>query len=117
MLEKELFLQTLKKINPTCLYQNFSFYRKLVKATLTSERLRWLKFVDKNLKPQLKQFWKYAASFSERNSTSIQLETDGKHLIEPCDVADEFSKTFQSVCSDTCPVLSPPFRHPLNFYL
>jgi hypothetical protein len=63
----------------------FSFYRTLVKATIKTDRFRWLKGVDENLKSQPKQFWKYVANFRERNSNSIQLEVDGKHLIQSND--------------------------------
>jgi hypothetical protein len=42
-----------------------------------------------------------------RNSNSIQLEVDGKHLIKPNDVADEFAKHFQSVYSNPCPIVFP----------
>jgi hypothetical protein len=41
----------------------------------------------------------------ERNSTSLQVEADGKHLIETCDVADEFSKQLQPL---SC-ILPHPF--------
>jgi hypothetical protein len=37
------------------------------------------------------------ASFKKINSTSIQLEVDGKPLMEPYSFANEFSKHFQSV--------------------
>jgi hypothetical protein len=40
----------------------------------------------------------------KRNPTFIQLEVDGKHLIEPCNVTDEFSKNFQSVYNKPRPV-------------
>jgi hypothetical protein len=42
----------------------------------------------------------------KRISTSIQLEVEGKHLIEPC-VADEFSKHFQSVYNNHRPFVFP----------
>jgi hypothetical protein len=47
------------------------------------------------------------ASFRKRNCNSIQLEVNGKHLIQPNDVADEFSKHFQSVYNSPCPVVFP----------
>jgi hypothetical protein len=47
------------------------------------------------------------ASFRKRNSTYVQLEVDTKHLIEPCEVADEFSKHFQSVYNILCLVVFP----------
>jgi hypothetical protein len=34
----------------------------------------------------------------------MQLEVDGKHFLGPCDIADEFSKHFQSVYNYPCPV-------------
>jgi hypothetical protein len=68
-----------------------------------------LKSIDENVKSQSKQFWKYVASFRKINSTSIQLEVDGKYLIEPCEVADEFSKHFQSVYNNPCPDVFPTF--------
>ncbi|PNF33582.1 hypothetical protein B7P43_G14684 [Cryptotermes secundus] len=90
-----------------CLYQKFSFYRKLVKITIKSDRLRWLKTVEENLKSQPKQFWKYVASFKKRNPNSIQLEVDGKHLIKPNDIDDEFSKHFQAVYHNPGPIVFP----------
>jgi hypothetical protein len=47
------------------------------------------------------------ASFRKRNSNSIQLEVDGKHLIKPNDTAYEFSKHFQSVHHNPCPIIFP----------
>jgi hypothetical protein len=47
------------------------------------------------------------AYFRKISSSSIQLEADGKHLTEPCDVVDEFSKHFQSVYSYPCLVVFP----------
>jgi hypothetical protein len=47
------------------------------------------------------------AYFRKRNSNSVQLEVHGKHLIEHCEVADEFSKHFQPVYNSLCPVVFP----------
>jgi hypothetical protein len=106
--KKKLFFTDVKKKKKSdCLYQKFSFCRKFVKATIKSDRLRYLKSVDENLKSQSKQFWKYVASFRKRNSNSIQLEVDGKHLIQPHVIADEFSKHSQSVNNNPCPVVFP----------
>lgn len=43
------------------------------------------------LKSQCKQFRKYVVYFCKRNSSSIQLVADGKHLVESWEVADEFA--------------------------
>jgi hypothetical protein len=63
--------------------------------------------VDKNLKLQRKKFWKYVAFFGKRNSNSIELEVDGKHLIKPYGIVDEFLKHFQSVYMNPCPIIFP----------
>jgi hypothetical protein len=55
------------------------------------------------------------AFFRKRNSNSIQLEVNGKHLIQPNDVADEFSKHFQSVYNSPCPVVFPTLLSSLEF--
>jgi hypothetical protein len=55
-------------------YGRFASYRKLVKST-KSDRLRWLKSTDNNLKSQPQHFWKYISNFSKHRSGSIQLET------------------------------------------
>jgi hypothetical protein len=49
------------------------------------------------------------------NCTSIQLEVGGKHLIEPCEVADEFSKHFQSVYNKPCLTVFPAFSSSSEF--
>jgi hypothetical protein len=107
-------LQTLsKKIKFGYLSLKF-FYRKLVKATINCDRLSWLKSLDENLKLQPKQFWKYVTSFRKINYTSIQLEVDGKHLIEPCEVAYKFSRHFSQYRTVFALFSSPPLLHHLN---
>jgi hypothetical protein len=44
--------------------------------------------------------------------TSVQLEVGGAGLVTPCEVADKFSKLFQSVCNNH-PSIS--FYYLLNF--
>jgi hypothetical protein len=82
------------------LYQKLFFYRKLIKANIKYDKLRWLKSMDENLNSQPKQFWKYVASFRKRNSNTIQLEVDDNH-------ADEFSKNFQSLYNNHYPIIFP----------
>jgi hypothetical protein len=81
--KKDCYYRRFKKKNSDYFYSKFSFYRKLVKATIKSDRFRQLKSIDGNLKSQSKQFWKYVGSYRKRNSNSIQLEVDGIHLTEP----------------------------------
>jgi hypothetical protein len=56
-IRKNIFTDALKK-KSYCFYQNCSFYRKLVRATVKSGRLRWLKSTHENLKQQPQQIWK-----------------------------------------------------------
>jgi hypothetical protein len=60
--KKDYYYRRFKKKNSDYFYSKFSFYRKLVKATIKSDRLRWLRSTDDNLKSQSKQFWKYVTS-------------------------------------------------------
>jgi hypothetical protein len=66
-----------------------------------------LKSLDENLKSKPKQFWKYVATFRKIKCNFIRLEVDVKHLIKHYDVADEFSKHFQSVYNIPCPIAFP----------
>jgi hypothetical protein len=61
--KKDYYYRRLKKKNSDYFYNKFSFYRKLVKATIKSDRLRWLKSIDDNLKsqPKKKKFHSYSA--------------------------------------------------------
>jgi hypothetical protein len=114
--KKDYYYRRFKKKNSDYFYNKFSFYHKLVKATIKSDRLRWLKSIDDHLKSQPKQFWKYVASFRKRNSIPIQLEVDGTLLAEPYKVADAFAKHFQSVYNTPCTGVFPSLRNPLNVY-
>jgi hypothetical protein len=51
----------------------FSYYRKLVKTTIKTDRLRWLKSVDDNLKAKPKDFWKYVSKFKKNYHVFAQI--------------------------------------------
>jgi hypothetical protein len=103
-----------KKRNPT-VFTKISFCRKLVKAAIKSDRIGWLKSIDESLNSEPEHFWKCVASFKKRNATSIQLEVDGKHSVEPCDVADELSSNCIQCITILVLMSSPPFLHLLIF--
>jgi hypothetical protein len=65
-----------------------------VKATIKSDRLEWLKFIDEKLKSHPKQFWKYVPTFRNKDTDLIQLEFNGTSLATPYEIADAFSKHF-----------------------
>lgn len=65
---------------------------KLVKATIKSHSLRWLKCVDENTDSQPKEFWKYMAFVRKTNSSYIQLAVGGNDLVEPSEVANILKK-------------------------
>jgi hypothetical protein len=90
------FHHRFKKKPTDCLYDRFSFYRKLVKSTIKSDRLSWLKSQD-NLKSLPQHFWKYVSNFRKHRSGPIQLNDGGTYLVEPIAVADAFAKHFQSI--------------------
>jgi hypothetical protein len=62
-----------------------------------SDRLNWLKNIDKDLKSQPPKFWKYASSFRKINSYLIQLDVSDSYIMDPGEVAEGFTKHFQSV--------------------
>jgi hypothetical protein len=47
------------------------------------------------------------ASFRKKNSNSNQLVVDGKHIMKPNVIADEFSKHFQSIYNSSRPFVFP----------
>jgi hypothetical protein len=52
----------------------------------------------------------------KKNSNSIQLESDGKHLIKPNDITEEFSKHFQSIYHSHCPTVFPTLLSSSEFF-
>jgi hypothetical protein len=80
--KENYFHHRFKKKPSDCLYYRFALYRKLVKGTIKSDRLRWLKSIAKNLKLQPQHFWKYIPNLRKHRSGSIQLNFDGAHLAE-----------------------------------
>ena len=95
--KKNYFYRRYKKLKTDCLYENFSYYRKLVKSTIKSDRSRWLKSIDENLKSNPRQFWKYVSQYRARNSDLTHLDVDGVLLQNPSEMVAAFSKHFQSI--------------------
>jgi hypothetical protein len=89
-------------------YDKFAFYRKLVKHSIKSDRLRWLETIDNNIEAQPQHFWSFVYNFRKQRSSPIQLLVDGVYLDEPSAVADAFANHFQSVYNTHCLVESPP---------
>jgi hypothetical protein len=58
------------------IYSALSYFLKLVKATIMSDRLCWLKSVDDNLKTQPIEFWKYVSKLKRKSDG--QIVTDSK---------------------------------------
>jgi hypothetical protein len=100
--KKNYFHRRYKKYKTDCFYDKFSYYRKLVKAIAKTDRFRWLQSVDENLKSHPRQFWKYVSQFRKKSADLIHLDMDGVVLNEPRDIAEAFSKHFQSVYSSSC---------------
>jgi hypothetical protein len=94
IIKKKSFHRRFKKKLADYFYDKFIFYWKLVFSTTKSDRLKSLKSIDKNLKSQRQQFWKYVSNFKKHRSGSIRLEVVGAHLVQPSAVADNFPKHF-----------------------
>jgi hypothetical protein len=58
MRKKNYFYRHFKKYKSNYFYDKFSSYRGLVKATIRSDKLQWLKSIDNNLKNNPVHFWK-----------------------------------------------------------
>jgi hypothetical protein len=78
--KKNYFHRRFKMKPSDYFYDRFALYRKLVKSTIKSDRLRRLKSIDNNLKSQPQHFWKYVSNFRKHRSHSFQLNVDGMHL-------------------------------------
>jgi hypothetical protein len=113
--KKDYFHRRYKKNPSGYFYDKFAFYRKLVKRTIKSDRLGWLKSIDNNLKSQPQHFWKYVSNFRNQRSGSIQLEVNGSHLVQPNAVADAFARHFQSVYNNNCPTDFSPLAQSSEF--
>jgi hypothetical protein len=74
-----------------CFYDKFCFYQKWVKTTINTDRSRWLKSINENLKSHPNQFWKSVSQFRENNTDVTHLDIDGVALNKPHDIADAFS--------------------------
>jgi hypothetical protein len=55
------------------------------------------------------------ASYRKKNSTSVLLEVNGTHLVEPCEVAEAFAKHFQSVFHTLCSWVFPSLPQSSEF--
>jgi hypothetical protein len=61
--KKNYFHSRFKNTTSDYIYNRFTLYKKLVKSTIKSDRLRQLKSTDKNLKSQPQHFWKCVSNF------------------------------------------------------
>jgi hypothetical protein len=113
--KKSYFHRRFKKKPSDYFYDRFAFYRKLVKNTIKSGRLMWLKSIDNNLKLQPQHFWKYVSNFRKHRSSSIQLNVDGTHLVKPSVDVDASAKLFQSDYNNYCSMDFSPLSQSSEF--
>ncbi|PNF28673.1 hypothetical protein B7P43_G08234 [Cryptotermes secundus] len=113
--KKNYFHCCFKKKQTDYYYDKFISYRKLVKRTIKTDRLQWLKSIDNDLKSQPHHLWKYVSSFRKHTLGYIQLQVYGLHLDEPTVVAYTFEKHFQSLYDTHCPIDLPPLSQPTEF--
>jgi hypothetical protein len=79
-----------RKIKTEYWYSKFFHYQKLVKITIKSDRLSWCKSICDDLKTQPTKFWSVYPYTMPR-------DVSGSFLLEPAEVAEAFTKHFQSV--------------------
>jgi hypothetical protein len=66
--KNKLFYRQFKKSKADYFFNKFSSYSKLMKATVKSNSLEWLKCIDKNLKSHPKHFWKYVSQCRKKDA-------------------------------------------------
>jgi hypothetical protein len=82
----------------------------MVKSTIKSDMLVWLKSIDNNLKHQPKQFWNYVSKLRKDSDSPAQYQVDGAHVTTEGEIASAFCKLFESVYGNTpSGVLKFPF--------
>ena len=103
--KKNYFYRRYKKYKTDCFYKKFSFYRKLVKSTIKSDRSRWLHYVDENLKCNPQQFWKYVSQYRKKCNDATHFDVNGVLTHNSRDIAEAYSEHFQSVYvgGSSCP--------------
>jgi hypothetical protein len=69
---------------------------------MKSDRLRCLTYILEYSKYYPEQFWKYVTKFRNRDTDLLQLEFVRTSPTRPSDIAEAFSKYFQSVCGSCC---------------
>jgi hypothetical protein len=78
--KKQLFV-CFKNFKTGCLWDNIYFCSELVKTTVKCDRLYCLKFVDENLRSELKEFWNYVSKLKVAGSGGetylLHLQIDG----------------------------------------
>jgi hypothetical protein len=105
-----LFLQAIYEKGSWDFESTLSYYRKMVKSTIKSDMLVWLKSIDNNLKHQPKQFWNYVSKLRKDSDSPAQYQVDGAHVTTQGEIASAFCKHFQSVYGNTpSGVLKFPF--------
>jgi hypothetical protein len=87
---------------------SFSFFRKLVKVTIKSDRQRWLKSVDDNLISQPKQIWKYVSNFRRKDNNFTQIKVDDHFVTDPKNIDYAFANHFKSTVNTSCPTVTAP---------
>jgi hypothetical protein len=88
---KNNYLYPRYKKSKNSYYNRFSHYRKLLKITVSSDRLNWRSSTGGGLKTPPTTFWKYVSSFRQHNSHAIHLDTNSTNVVESTGVAEVFA--------------------------
>jgi hypothetical protein len=74
-----------------------SCYRKLVKITIKTDRLRWLKSVCDNLKTKPKNFWKYVSKFKKNDHVVTHLQIGENIITQPQCIVEASANHISSI--------------------
>jgi hypothetical protein len=89
--------QFFKKYKSDYYYNIFSYYHKVVKTTIKTDRLVWLKTIDNNLRTQQKHFWKCISKFKRDDQSVTEIEIGNKIITEPQFIAEAFADHFSFI--------------------
>lgn len=100
---KSHFYHRYKKNQSLDAYSAISCFHKLIKTTIKSERLCWLKSLDDSIKTQPSDFWKYVTNFKSRDNNFINLNIDGQIVTDSNNIAHAFTLHFESTYNSYSP--------------
>jgi hypothetical protein len=92
--KKNQYFSRYKKSKSDNNYSAFSSYCKLVKTTIKTDKLHWLKSSDDNLKTKHTNFWKYVSKFKNSEHVVTQHKIGENKITQPQCIVEVFANHF-----------------------